>query len=235
MTHIDEYGSTASLYNRCISPLLQSLREDIRTFIVHRNYTRVIDICCGTGDQLSLLEKPGMELVGVDNSMAMLEQARRKCSDDVQLHLLDAAQHRFGAGQFDCAIISFGLHEKHPASRETIFDNTRKLLRQGGAYILADYSGTASGLKGSCIAGFLIPLIERCAGKEHYRNYLTWINQGGLEGFLERRNERADIISRRFGTSVTCCAVTIADEARDYSRKLALLNRTFPTEFITRN
>jgi SAM-dependent methyltransferase len=231
--HIDEYRATASLYNRCISPFLKQMREDIRTFICHRRYKRIIDICCGTGDQLQLLEGPDMELVGVDNSISMLEQARRNCSDAVQLHLLDAEQLCFSTGAFDCAIISFGLHEKHPASREIIFDNTRKLLRQGGAYILADYSGTAAGLKGSWVAGFLVPIIERCAGREHYRHYLSWSKQGGLEGFLEHRNERADIISRPFGGAVICCSITIDDEARTYNKQLALLNKAFGVESFT--
>lgn len=233
--NIDEYQGTASFYNRYISPFLKQMREDIRTFIYHRRYTRIIDICCGTGDQLQMLEGPDMELVGVDNSISMLEQARRNCSADVQLHLLDAEQHRFSAGEFDCAIISFGLHEKHPASRKTIFDNTRRLLRQGGAYIIADYSGAASGLRGFLVAGFLVPVIERCAGKVHYQHYLSWSKQGGLEGFLGRRNEAADIISQPFGGAVTCCAITIDDEARTYNKQIALLNKTFGVESLARN
>jgi demethylmenaquinone methyltransferase/2-methoxy-6-polyprenyl-1,4-benzoquinol methylase len=232
---VDEYHATASFYNRWVSPLLKQMREDIRTFIYHRRYKRIIDICCGTGAQLQLLEGPDMELVGVDNSISMLEQARHNCSGDVQLHLLDAEQHCFTTGEFDCAIISFGLHEKHPASRKAIFDNTRKLLRQGGAYILADYSGTAAGLKGALAAGFLVPVIERCAGKVHFRHYLSWSKQGGLEGFLKRRNEAADIISRPFGGAITCCAITIDDEARTYSKQIALLNKTFAVQTLTRN
>lgn len=176
-----------------------------------------------------------MELVGVDNSISMLEQARRNCAADVQLHLLDAEQQCFTAGEFDCAIISFGLHEKHPASRKTIFDNTRKLLRQGGAYILADYSGASEGLKGFWIGGFLVPVIERCAGKKHYQHYLSWSKQGGLEGFLGRRKEVADVISRPFSGAITCCAITIDDEVRTYNKQIALLNKTLGVETLTRN
>jgi hypothetical protein len=50
---------------------------------------------------------------------------------------------------------------------------------------------------------------------------------GGIEGFLQQRNQTADIISRRFGGSVISCGVSIDDESRTYQKHLALLNKTF--------
>lgn len=221
----DDYQTTALVYDRCLSPLFKPLQSDIRTFIFHSSHKRIIDICCGTGNQLHLLETPGITLVGVDNSISMLERARRKCSEKVELHLLDVEQDNFALEQFDCAIISFGLHEKHPANRQTIYLNARNLVRQGGTLILADFSQERVGFSGSFIGGALIPIIERCAGKTHYNNYLDWMRRGGLEGFIDRRQETADIISRPFGGSVICCAITINDQARSFNKHLALLNR----------
>ncbi len=150
----DAYRSSAVIYNYCISPLLQSIRRDIRTYIHYKGYRQIIDVCCGTGDQLQLLEGPGMSLWGIDNSLAMLEQAGRNCSDTVNLHLLDAEQDIVNPGFFDCAIISFGLHEKHPTVADTIFKNCRRTIRQGGTLVLTDYAKAPSALTGKMYSSY---------------------------------------------------------------------------------
>lgn len=225
---MDEYKSTASFYDRCLTPLLTELRTDICTYIHHKGYRRVIDICCGTGDQLKLLENSGVELVGVDNSVSMLARARRNCSEAVALHLADAGQVEFPDSSFDCAILSFSLHEKHEGSRDTIYTNCRRLVRQGGSLIVTDYGIAPAGIKGHLFANFVIPIIERCAGKTHYRNYLSWVRRGGLEKFLRDRDQNIRIISERFGDTVLCCAVSIDDQARAFEKQIELLNQSLP-------
>lgn len=222
----DEYQSTAVFYDRILTPLLRPLREDIRTFIHYRGHRDIIDICCGTGDQLQMLERDDMHLVGVDSSVSMLEKARRRCSDNVSLHLLDAEQMELPQGSFDCGILVFSLHEKHPTIRSQIFENARRLIKQGGSLILADHSGEPDGVKGSVIGSFLMPIIERCAGKSHYLNYRDWQSRGGLEGFLDRRDLPVDIISRPYGGTVLCCAVNIDDAKQAFNEHIALLNRS---------
>jgi len=226
---MDDYNSSATLYDRCLTPFLKPLRTDIRTFIQHRGYRRIIDICCGTGDQLQLLENGGKELVGIDHSVAMLARARRNCSENVALHLVDAEQLDFPSGYFDCAVVSFALHEKHQTLRDLIFTNGRKVVRQGGSMIITDFSQGSAGIKGFLLGDMLFPVIERLAGRSHYLNYLSWMREGGIEGFLQQRRQTVEVISRRFGGSVYCCAVSVDDDIQTYHKHLALLNRTFPT------
>lgn len=227
---MDEYGPSATLYDRCLTPLLKSLRVDVRTFIQHQRYHRIIDICCGTGDQLKLLDNGSEELVGIDNSVAMLSRARLNCSENVALHLMDAEQLDFPEGYFDCAILSFAMHEKHRTLRDLIFSGARKIIRQGGSLILTDYSKTYSGIKGMLLGGFSIPIIERLAGRDHYLNYLSWQQDGGTEGFLQQRQQTVDLISRRFGGSVVCCGVAIDDQAKISQKHFALLHQAISTQ-----
>ena len=230
---MDDYGSSAALYDRFMTPLLKSLREDVRTFIQHRGYRKVLDLCCGTGDQLKLLENGAEELVGIDNSEAMLARARSNCTEQVSLHLSDASQLDYPPGYFDCAILSFALHEKHQTMRDLIFARGREVVRQGGSLIITDFSEKPMGVRGFVLGDLLIPVIERIAGREHYLNYLSWKREGGIEGFLHQRHQTVDIISRRFGGSVYCCTVTIDDDKKAYQKHLALLNKSFsppPTE-----
>jgi demethylmenaquinone methyltransferase/2-methoxy-6-polyprenyl-1,4-benzoquinol methylase len=223
---VDNYQTTAAIYARCIPHILKQLRRDIQTFVNFKKYRNVIDICCGTGDQLVLLDGPGMHLCGIDNSVAMLEAARHNCPDPIELHLLDAEQESFAAGSFDCAILSLSLHEKHPTAAQTIYGNSLKLIRQGGSLIIADFCQVPSSLGGSMVGSFLIPIVERIAGRNHYQNYLKWLEQGALEGFLARQQASCEIISRRYQNTVLCCAIEIDAESRLKEKSYALLNQT---------
>ena len=222
----DEYRFSATLYDHCLTPLLKKFRKDISTVIQHRRHRRILDICCGTGDQLRLLESRTEELVGIDNSEAMLARARKNCSEHTVLLSTDATQLNFSAGYFDCAILSFALHDKHPTQRDLIYSNARKVVGQGGSLIVTDYSAEPTGVKGFLLGNVLIPVVERLAGKDHYRNYLSWQRDGGIESFLQQRGSRIDIISRRFGGSVFCCVVAIDDDVQTYQKHLALLNKS---------
>ena len=223
---IDEYSLTATLYDHCLTPLLKAFRTDIRTVIQYRGHRRILDICCGTGDQLRSLEPGVEELVGIDNSEAMLARARKNCGEHTALYLRDATQLDFSAGYFDCAILSFALHDKHPTQRDLIFSNAKKVVAQGGTLIVTDYGKNPSGAKGFLLGDFLIPVIERLAGKDHYHNYLSWQRDGGIESFLQKRSDRVDVISRRFGGSVYCCAVSVDDDLKTYRKHLVLLNKS---------
>lgn len=56
-----------------------------------RGDERVLDAGCGTGrDGAALLERwPGVRLVGIDGSRQMIEQARARLGEDVELHVAD--------------------------------------------------------------------------------------------------------------------------------------------------
>ena len=220
----DDYQRIARMYDLFLSTALKHLRQDIRTYIFHKKYQRVVDVCCGTGQQLRELSRTGMHLCGIDSSLAMLEQARKVCSDEVDLHLLDAEQDSFAADSFDCAILSLALHEKHPSSARTIYSNCYRLLREQGALIIADFNPPASGILGSFLGRCLIPLIEKCAGADHYRNYTQWVDNGGLEKFLARLNVTAEIISQPLHGNLLCCAVIKNDYSKISQQNFALLD-----------
>ena len=224
----DSYQNIAAVYNRLFSTSLKQLREDIRTYIFHRKFKKIIDICCGTGEQLTSLERPDMQLSGLDNSPAMLEQARQYCGPGTELHFLDASKNVFSKGSFECAVISLSLHEKRPAEIQLIFENARNLVQEKGVIIIADYSPSPSSLWGKVIGKLIIPVIEKCAGSEHYNNYIKWMQTGGLEGFLSQQNQQADIISRPLHGTLLCCAVEKLDLTIQTRQSFGLLDYCLP-------
>jgi SAM-dependent methyltransferase len=70
---------------------------------------KILDLCCGTGNLSELLALSGYEVVGVDRSAAMIEQARRKAEgyqSGVRYYVQDAAELNLGE-TFDAIISLF--------------------------------------------------------------------------------------------------------------------------------
>lgn len=104
--------------------------------IKQKQYRRILDLCCGTGDMAFLLagHHPDMEVFGVDFSEQMLNMARkRQAKNKVQNveFLLQQAEHlMFRDEFFDCVVISFGLRDV--GDYKEVLDEVYRVLRPGG-------------------------------------------------------------------------------------------------------
>ncbi|MCS7272542.1 MAG: class I SAM-dependent methyltransferase [Fimbriimonadales bacterium] len=99
-------GSSASEAFEAIAPYYDLLMQSIpylwwmhyvETLLEHfdRSAHKVLDLCCGTGNLSELFALSGYEVVGVDKSPAMIEQARRKAEasrSGVRYYVQDAAE-----------------------------------------------------------------------------------------------------------------------------------------------
>lgn len=184
----DEYQYTASIYDFLLSRGLSSIRNNIRTFLKYCGAKNVIDLCCGTGEQLRMLSNDDMLLTGVDLSRAMLARARDTSPSSIHYLETDATNLPLPDDEYDGVIISFALHEKSTFHHEAIFREACRLVKHDGHIIIADYSTPRSGYASFMVGKIFIPIIERAAGLNHYHNYRDWMNQGALEGFLQRKN-----------------------------------------------
>jgi len=101
---------------------------------------RILDIGCGTGSLLRRIHnhyRGDAELVGLDVSSGMLEQARLKFArETVEFIHGDLLQTRFKPASFDavfmCRVAS------HLANLEPYFDAISNVLRPGGILVLSD-------------------------------------------------------------------------------------------------
>lgn len=80
----------------------------LRTLAAHK-YDRVLDIGCGTGQSLEPLLNEGFHLTGVDPSTPMLDLARARLGDKVDLHRGVAEALPFEDNAFDHAIFFTSL------------------------------------------------------------------------------------------------------------------------------
>jgi SAM-dependent methyltransferase len=102
---------------------------------------RVLDLGTGTGKAARLAAErfPGAEVVGVDLSPAMIEQARRLLPEElrprVRFAVADASALPFQDGEFDLVIL---------LNMIPFFSELARITAPGGAIVLAFYSGAAT-------------------------------------------------------------------------------------------
>jgi SAM-dependent methyltransferase len=121
----DSVSFARSMIDQVLAPLLP-------------RHARVIDLCCGTGLIAGYLSAAGYRVLGVDESVKMLNIARAR-APKAEFQLADMAQFR-SPGQFDAAV-SFYNSMNHARSHEHLREtlrNVAKHLRRGGV-MLFDY------------------------------------------------------------------------------------------------
>lgn len=174
--HDDAYANVASYYDFLLQRIVRRVRQEVLDICHDYNESRILDICCGTGEQLALLSKAGISSFGIDRSQAMLREAKKK--DTCVVHG-DAVAMPFIDMSFSLATVSFALHEMPYACAERI---VIEALRVAETLLIVDY----------CMAERNISLpfvwachaVERIVGGEHYNNYRYFMQQGAVEGLV---------------------------------------------------
>jgi ubiquinone/menaquinone biosynthesis C-methylase UbiE len=169
----------AEAYARLIDPLLAPLRQRIVDICKRHGANCVLDICSATGEQCILLGRAGIRAVGVDLSEGMVEFARTKKPDTVEFFQQSALDLDFEADSFDCVILSMALHEHPHKEQHRMVEEALRVLRPDGVLVLAEYA-SPKGFRARLV-WLLIYLIERFAGREHFRNFRQFVRAGGTE------------------------------------------------------
>lgn len=98
---------------------------------------RILDIACGTGTSSSALTRTGANVVGLDFSAGMLEQARRKHSN-LEFVEGDAMKLPFHSDEFDAVTISFGL--RNVSDPKVALSEMYRVLKPGGRLVITEFS-----------------------------------------------------------------------------------------------
>jgi ubiquinone/menaquinone biosynthesis C-methylase UbiE len=99
----------------------------------------VLDIACGTGNQLIADQcvAPRARLVGIDGSRGMLHQARRKAADISWVHG-DCGALPFATDSFDFVSCQYAFH--HFRDQAGMLREALRVLRRGGRFVLFNVS-----------------------------------------------------------------------------------------------
>lgn len=132
------FGKWATFYNFIALPLT-GIRNKVADMIdeEYRDKLKILDVCTGTGTQAFAFAKRGYEVMGIDLSGEMLWVAKKKNKyENVWFVVADAAKMPFKNDYFDCACISFGLHDMPHEVRHHVLDEMRRVSRK---IIVVDY------------------------------------------------------------------------------------------------
>jgi ubiquinone/menaquinone biosynthesis C-methylase UbiE len=192
------------LYDGLLEVLLRSIKSKTAELVGGTGLSPVLDICCGTGRQAELAARGGQLSVGLDINPRLMKYAASR-RPEVPFVCGDAAQPPFRASSFPAVIISFALHDKPPEIRPLILNEAKRLLAPEGRMFLVDFEPPWN--KNSRRASFYVALIERLAGRRHFRNNRDFLRRGGLRALLAENGltelERHDL-------EAGACAILVA-------------------------
>ena len=177
---MEEYQYSAKFYDGLLFLFIRPIRNKVIALVKQYRYRLILDVCCGTGDQLKLLKQHGFDGEGIDLSNAMLSVAGKGGHKADCIHQ-DATQMQYENAKFDLVMTAFSLHEKSHASARKIVEEMVRVTSEGGDILIVDYELSE---KTSTLSKMLIYFIEWVAGGEHYQNFKSYIKKGGLPELL---------------------------------------------------
>jgi len=98
---------------------------------------RVLDLATGPGWTAAAAARRGADVIGVDLSAVMLEQARARHSDIDFRHAV-AEELPFDDGSFDVVVSAFGM--PHFTDHAAVFRECHRVLRDGGRVAVASWN-----------------------------------------------------------------------------------------------
>ncbi len=134
-----EYARLAKTYDRRWASYLEGSITQTLNLLHSSSPNQILDLGCGTGLLLeSLLARfPEAKLVGIDYSLAMLDVAKQRLPETIELHLGSAEDLPFADHSFDLVISTSAFHY-FPNPVLGILEATR-VLKTNGNLVITDW------------------------------------------------------------------------------------------------
>lgn len=173
-------------YSTVIDLILRDLRIFISEFSGIKARDTILDVCCGTGEQVFYYVKKGAIATGIDldpNMLRLADRNRKKSGiKEASFQIADASNLPFQDNIFDFSSISLALHPIEQTARDRVISEMKRVVKEKGTLIFADFQVPLP----QNVFRYLAKIIEFIAGGEHYRNFKDFIRQGGLNELLMR-------------------------------------------------
>ncbi|MEN3311312.1 MAG: hypothetical protein V7645_641 [Actinomycetota bacterium] len=156
------FGATAERVADHARQQIETVREQLRTFVVPSGDERAIDSGTGAGTLALALAPLVREVVGVDIVPELLERARKEAPANVSFVEGDATKLPFEIGSFDLACTRRTLH--HIAHPEPAIAELARVTVPGGHVFVDDQIAPVDPL-----AAFELDRFERARDPSHTR------------------------------------------------------------------
>ena len=142
---IKEFSKAAEVYETDQAGIYKMCKKDYPDVLAElekEDFTDLLDCGCGTAPMLSLLKEkyPDKRYTGIDLTPKMIEVAKSKKMDGVNLVVGDCENLPFEENSFDAVICSQSFH--HYPNVQDFFNSVYRVLRPGGRLVLRDMTST---------------------------------------------------------------------------------------------
>lgn len=164
------------IYDRLLAPNQKVPFQKISNLIAEGS--SVIDIGCGTGRLAFRLAARCRSILAIDLSEKNIKTALRtrdlmKVNSVQFIHSDLASVAREGGKIFDYSVLSYILHEVNTSERIKLLTCAASISEK---IIVSDHKPETK-----TVAGIIREVLEIGAGMDHYSNYRSFINEGGIK------------------------------------------------------
>ncbi|BAZ81028.1 class I SAM-dependent methyltransferase [Sphaerospermopsis kisseleviana CS-549] len=100
--------------------------------------TKILDLCCGSGQTTAFLVKLSQNVTGLDASPLSLQRAKKNVPNATYVEAY-AENMPFTDHEFDVVHTSAALHEMQPEQLRKIIQEVYRVLKPGGIFTLVDF------------------------------------------------------------------------------------------------
>ncbi len=127
------YNKLAPVYDN----FLGGVNEIIKILPKYLKHGKILDIGCGTGEDLKFLSKFGFELYGIDLSEKMVEIAKKKVRN-AKIFRLDVREvdKLFPNDYFDCVLAMYSIVHLPKKEVKEVLRKIKKILKKDGLLVL---------------------------------------------------------------------------------------------------
>lgn len=164
--------------------ILREVRIKVANIAQIKKQDKVLDVCCGTGDQAMWFSKYSDFVYGIDLDYRMIDFAIKKNSN-IRFGVAYGECLPFPDEYFDVVSITLALHEKDEKLREKVFNEIKRVVKKDGRIIIADYNCPMP----FNLLSILVRIIEWFAGDYHYKSFKNYLSKNGLNNLQAKEQE----------------------------------------------
>lgn len=147
--------------------------------------SKVLDLCCGSGQATKYLVEYSQEVTGLDVSPVSLQRAQRNVPQAQYVEAL-AEEMPFPDNQFDVVHTSVAMHEMKPSALRQIIQEVYRVLKPGGVFALVDFHKPTNPIFWPGIILFLWLFETQTAWQLLETDLVGLLKEAGFEGFEHR-------------------------------------------------
>ncbi|WP_392530544.1 class I SAM-dependent methyltransferase [Nostoc sp. C117] len=142
--------------------------------------SRVLDLCCGSGQTTEFLVKISQNVTGLDASPKSLQRARQNVPLASYVEAF-AEEMPFADSLFDVVHTSVALHEMQPQQLRKIINEVYRVLKPGGVFTLVDFHAPTNPIFWPGVSVFLLLFETETAWKLLKTDLAGLLAESGFE------------------------------------------------------